>query len=181
MTSTADRIRAAIPNGDALAALYGAPRAAPVPVVYGIDPGPAQSAVVELAADGSVTWSAKLENQALLAAVSGFVGLVAIEKVVSYGMAVGAEVFETVFWSGRFLQFAPDPDKVLRVPRLDVKLHLCHNPRANDANIRAAIIDRYGGKERAIGLKKTPGPLHGISSDRWAALAVALVVQDRSK
>ena len=30
--------------------------------------------------------------------------LVVIEKVESFGMAVGEEVFETVFWSGRFAE-----------------------------------------------------------------------------
>ena len=30
-----------------------------------------------------------------------------IEQIESMGMAVGAEVFETVFWSGRFAQTAP--------------------------------------------------------------------------
>jgi hypothetical protein len=170
-----------IASGAALKALYGPPERdhRVRPSVYGIDPGPVMSAIVELEPDGRVAWSAKLANELLLADMHAFNGTIAIEKVVSYGMAVGAEVFETVFWSGRFMQAAAQPEKVLRVPRLDVKLHLCHNPRANDANIRAAIIDRYGGKDAAIGLKKTPGPLHGISADRWAALAVALVVSDR--
>jgi hypothetical protein len=42
--------------------------------------------------------------------------------------------------------------------------------RAKDANIRQALIDRFG----AVGTKKMPGPLFGVSSHYWAALAVAV-------
>ena len=63
--------------------------------------------------------------------------------------------------------------------RKDVKLHLCGSPRAKDSNIRQALIDRFGpGKEKAIGLKKTPGPLYGVKSHVWAALAVAVTHLD---
>jgi hypothetical protein len=46
--------------------------------------------------------------------------------------------------------------------------------KAKDANIRQALIDIYGGNDKAIGNKKTPGPLYGIKGDLWAALAVAV-------
>ena len=60
------------------------------------------------------------------------------------------------------------------IERREEKLHLCDSPRANDSTIRQAIIDRFGGKDAAIGKKKVPGPLYGISGDVWAALAVAI-------
>jgi len=44
------------------------------------------------------------------------------------------------------------------------------------------LIDRYGGvggKRAAIGLKASPGPLHGVSKDVWAALAVAVTYADQ--
>ena len=67
---------------------------------------------------------------------------------------------------------------VALVYRRDVKLFHCQTVRANDANIRAAIIDRFGpGKEKAIGKKSAPGPLYGIKGDEWSALAVALTAQ----
>lgn len=91
-----------------------------------------------------------------------------IEKIESMGMAVGAEVFETVFWSGRFYQAWPR--RVERVSRRDVKLHLCGSMRAKDANVRQALIDKLG----APGIKKSPGPTYGVSSHQWAALAVAV-------
>ena len=60
------------------------------------------------------------------------------------------------------------------VYREDVKLHLCGSPRAKDANIRQALIDRWGGKAEAVGTVKKPGPLYGVKSHAWSALAVAV-------
>jgi hypothetical protein len=108
-----------------------------------------------------------------------------IEMVQSFGMPVGREVFETVYWIGRFAH-AWDSYPALthqqipaaRIYRGDVKQHLCHTAKAKDANIRQALIDRFGG-ESAIGKKKTPGPLYGISKDVWSALAIAVTYADR--
>lgn len=102
-----------------------------------------------------------------------------IEQIASYGMAVGETTFETVFWSGRFAE-AYGIDRVHRMKRLVVKLHLCHDSRAKDANIRQALIDRFGGKEKAIGRKHSAGPLYGVSGDLWAALAVAVTWHDQN-
>ena len=96
-----------------------------------------------------------------------------IEQIASMGMSVGEEVFETVFWSGRFAEAWGAPFH--RVKRHQCKMHLCGSSRAKDGNIRQAIIDRYGPeREKAIGRKKSPGPLYGISADVWQALAVAI-------
>ncbi len=98
--------------------------------------------------------------------------VVVIEKVESYGMAVGAEVFDTVLWAGRFAE-AAHRVPVVMLPRRAVKLALCADSRAKDANIRQALIDRFGGSA-AIGRKAAPGPLYGISRDVWSALAIAV-------
>lgn len=102
----------------------------------------------------------------------------AIEMIASYGMPVGREVFETCVWIGRFaeaLGIAPEALAGHLVYRQAVKLHLCKSAKANDATIRAALIDLFGPtKERAIGTKKAPGPLYGVTADVWAALAVAV-------
>lgn len=104
----------------------------------------------------------------------------AIEMVASYGMAVGKTVFETVFWIGRFVEAWNGPYTL--VYRKDVKLHLCGSVRAKDANIRAALIDMFGGsRDVSIGTKKRPGPLYGITADVWAALAVATYYKDRKQ
>jgi hypothetical protein len=96
----------------------------------------------------------------------------AIEMVASYGMAVGAEVFATCVWTGRFIEAWSRLAGATHaeVFRKDVKLFLCNSLRAKDANIRQALIDRIGPR----GCKKTPGPTFGISGDVWSALAVAV-------
>jgi len=99
---------------------------------------------------------------------------IAIEMIASYGMPVGAEVFETVRWIGRFQQAFHFPERVKLVFRKDVKMHLCGTPRAKDANIRQALIDKLG----APGTKKDPGPTYGVKSHAWAALAVAVTAME---
>jgi len=111
----------------------------------------------------------------------------AIEMVASYGMPVGASVFETCCWIGKFecaFAFGHELDSrpSSRIYRKDVKLHLCLDSRAKDANIRQALIDRFSGgqgKRVAIGLKASPGPLYGFKSHMWAALAVAVTWADK--
>lgn len=153
-----------------------------------IDPGTTRSAFVELdvVTDHIRTYGI-FPNEQLLHWLRGatnepraylppMLDLAVIEKVESFGMAVGAEVFETVYWSGRFAE-ALHPIPVERLGRRAVKLHLCGHARAKDPNIRQALIDRYGGPA-AIGRKATPGPLYGISGDVWSALAVAVTWAD---
>ena len=100
---------------------------------------------------------------------------VVIEMIASYGMAVGKETFETCVWIGRFIQVCDD---VHRMFRKEVKIHLCGTTRAKDTNIWQAIVDRYGGKDAAVGRKKTPGPLYGVTSHSRAALALGLCWMD---
>lgn len=82
---------------------------------------------------------------------------------------------ETIIYTGMLMQAWPG--KLLRVKRSEVKRHLCGSLRAKDANVRQAIIDRYGG-QAAIGRKATPGPLYGVTSHAWAALAVAITARE---
>lgn len=96
----------------------------------------------------------------------------AIEMIASYGMPVGKSVFDTCIWIGRFFELW---GKARLITRLMVKSHMCHSAKATDANIRQALMDRYGStKEAAIGTKKMPGPMYGMGNDERAALAVAL-------
>ena len=139
-----------------------------------IDPGTTHSGWVRFA-DGRVTASGVAENHDILEMVDDdSLGNVAIEMIASYGMAVGREVFETCVWIGRFIERRSDRNECRLVYRKDVKLHLCGSPRAKDANIRQALIDRWGGKAEAVGTVKKPGPLYGVKSHAWAALAVAV-------
>ena len=156
-------------------------------VVCAVDPGYEQSAYVLF--DGSrVQAHDLLDNLTMLAylATTGVGGdHVVCEHIEGMGMPVGREVFETIFWTGRFFEAAVNGlsgrgvyRSVHRLSRRAVKLHLCGSARAKDANIRAALLDRFGGKTTAIGSKATPGPLYGIKTHEWAALALAVTWSD---
>lgn len=101
-----------------------------------------------------------------------------VEGFACYGMAVGREVFDTCVWIGRFME-AFGANRCALVYRPEVKLHLCHSALAKDPNVRQALIDRFGpGRRKAIGLKRSPGPLYGVSTHCWSALAVAVTWWD---
>lgn len=149
-----------------------------------IDPGTSESALLlyDTVAGAPIEWAKEPNdgqwgNRARWWAAERM----AIEVVASYGMPVGADVFTTCMWTGRFIERwvgngYPPPTQIFRK---NVKLHLCGSTRAKDSNVRQALIDRYGpGKEKAIGKKATPGPLYGMSGDCWAALAVAVTVAE---
>lgn len=154
-----------------------------------IDPGPEQSAYAYLDS-GTVRLHAKVDNAELLVYLrtppvdsANPHDHVVVEAIASYGMPVGAEVFETVWWAGRFHEAAVRSGVTAsRLKRKEVMHHLCGSSKGNDATIRQALIDRFGpGKEKAIGRKKTPGPLYGISGDEWSALAVAVTYADLNR
>jgi hypothetical protein len=102
---------------------------------------------------------------------------IAIEQIRGFGVMASDKLFDTCMWSGRFLQ-AFGESVTHWVPRKEVAKHLCQSFGSNDKYVREAIISRFGG-EGAIGKKAQPGPLYGISSHLWAALAVALTCYDR--
>src|SRR6185312_4945974 len=154
--------------------------------ILAIDPGPTESAFVIWDGERVINRDI-LPNDMLMGflwefAHDGECDTLAIEMIACYGMPVGSETFETCVWIGRFMQMwleASDrPEStILRIPRGDIKLHLCRSTRAKDANVRQALIDRFG----APGTKKAPGVLYGVSSHCWAALEVAVCAFDRLK
>lgn len=120
-----------------------------------------------------------LERMPRLADRAAFV---AIEMVASYGMPVGAEVFETCVWIGRFQQVAETAGtRVGLVYRRDVKLHLCGTSAAKDGNVIQALVDRFarGQRNRGKGTKAEPGWFYGFAKDMWQAQALAVVVADK--
>lgn len=143
-------------------------------MILAIDPGTEQSGFVVFD-NGAAIQSGVITNWQMLGhIIAGNWRDVAIEMIASYGMPVGAEVFETVRWIGRFQQACINPDGVRLIYRKDVKMHLCGTPRAKDGNIRQALIDKLG----APGTKKDPGPTYGVKSHAWAALAVAVTASE---
>jgi hypothetical protein len=153
-----------------------------VSAILAIDPGTEQSAWVTYdQASHAVLRKAIEPNPDLLKRIrhNGLDrshALLAVEMVQSFGMPVGQEVFETVLWTGRFVEAWGGP--WTKVYRKDVKLHLCRTTRAKDSNVRQAILDRFprtgGGKTPQVGVKANPGPLYGCKSHLWSALGIAL-------
>lgn len=155
---------------------------APAPHLLAIDPGTDQSAYVEVYGP-TITAADIVDNLELLVMLRDLNApfpLLVIEDIESYGMPVGREVFQTVRWTGRFEEAYDGPVEYLS--RRKVKLALCGQSRAKDTNVSQAIRDRYpqagGGSRPEVGTKKNPGPLYGVKSHIWSALAVALAWQD---
>jgi hypothetical protein len=162
--------------------------------VVAIDPGPVESALVvwDSVAE-KILWAMKKPNEEVKRELirlyeAPSYEYFAIEMIQSFGMSVGAEVFETAYWIGRFteawnmglrnhltddlrLECKPLTN---RVYRSEVKMHLCHSMKAKDSNIRQALIDRLG----KPGTKKNPGKTFGIAGDEWSSLAVAVTFGD---
>ena len=146
-------------------------------MILAIDPGSTESAYVTLRNDYSIADKDKVQNELMLKLIetSGKDVQIVIEIIASYGMPVGAEVFETCVWIGRFIQASNC--KVERLYRKEVKLHLCNSVKAKDSNIIQALKDRFGDK----GTVKNKGYFYGFAKDIWQAMAVAITYLDKQK
>ena len=140
-------------------------------MIIGIDPGPIVQSYVIF--DGHRVLQSGDESIASMVKIieSHSDVMVAIEHIACMGMAVGSEVFHTVFNSGR-LYVASGVCRM--IPRTDIKMHLCGSTRAKDPNIRRALLDKVG----MVGTKKNPGPCYGVSNHLWSALAVAVTAYE---
>lgn len=154
-------------------------------VVTAIDPGYEQSAVLWLDLEQrALIGFQTARNADILAGLDSSLGTspLVLEQIESFGKPVGREVFETVFWAGRFYQAwdRHHADYVYLLSRRLVKTHLCRSASSTDAHVRQALLDRFGpGKAKAVGLKRCPGPLYRLSADGWSALALAVVWTER--
>lgn len=148
--------------------------------ILAIDPGNVYSAYCIMDADTLKPLEfGKVENEQLLMDIlcrDAIADEAVIEMVASYGMAVGKEVFETVFWIGRYYEALSGMMQVDRLYRLEEKQHICHDSRAKDSNIRQALIDRFATHDlkNGRGTKKDPDFFYGFAADIWAAYAVGL-------
>lgn len=148
-------------------------------LVIGVDPGTTKSAYV--AWDGASIHEIGTEANPQVAkylrstqARTALRTVVVFESIESYGMAVGREIFETIFWTGRMFQIARDtigPKNVYRLPRRAIKKHLCRSNRVKDKHIRAALLKRFENQH----WEKL------ITSHQWAALAVAVTWWDTER
>jgi hypothetical protein len=148
--------------------------------VLAIDPGEKESALVEW--DGSTVLSHRIApNGAILDYLENpdcpdDIPLV-IEWIEGYGLTVGQSVFETCRWVGEFGHAWKCWGRPVHLlSRRKVKQHLCNNVSAKDSHVGEALRHRIGEK----GTKKNPGPLFGIVSHEYAALAVAVTWMDQN-
>lgn len=141
-------------------------------IIMAIDPGNTESAYIVW--DGEkIIDKGKLPNEGMRGAVRMYRHFpVYIEMIASYGMPVGASVFETCVWIGRFQELCLG--NAILIYRKDVKMHHCNSMRAKDSNIRAALIDKYG----KSGTKKQPGLTYGLHSDLWSAFAICTYITE---
>lgn len=150
--------------------------------IMAIDPGNTESAycVVNAETMQPIRFD-KLQNIDLLAGIDLGnyldVDIFVIERVASYGMPVGREVFDTCEWIGRFTQaifteYGKEPQFIFR---MEEKQTICHSNTAGDSNIRRALIDKYAKHDlkNGKGTIKNPDWFYGFRADVWAAYAVA--------
>ncbi len=145
--------------------------------ILAIDPGTTHSGVVE--------WNPITNTYALIAPhwpnndlldclrrTPGKIRVVC-EWIQAMGMPVGQEVFLTCRLVGRIEEICASKGRTVEyITRPTVKARLCGSARAKDQNVRQALIDRVG----PVGTKKSPGPLFGVSSHSWSALACAIAI-----
>lgn len=151
--------------------------------ILAIDPGPEKSAYATLNKDLKPVKFGIVTNEELLDDLNWDrlqrdydVEHFAVEMVASYGMAVGKDIFETVFWIGRFWEAAHEfKEDRKRIYRKEVTVNLCGSAKAKDGNVRQALIDRFG----VVGVKKNPGWFYGVSKDVWSAIAVGVTYADK--
>lgn len=148
-----------------------------------IDPGWVESAyvVIDVATCRPLRFD-KVRNHDLLDILEDYDGPVYVEMVASYGMPVGAEVFETCVWIGRLLEAHSRisgllPERVMRKP---IKLHHCGSIKAKDSHVTQALVDRFalGQPNHGKGTKAAPGWFHGFAKDVWQAYALAVYAAD---
>lgn len=158
-------------------------------IVIGVDPGDKKSAFVMLQKRQDKEWVIKIKQivpniilknlvQSALQSSSVNEKYIVIEKIVNYNQKVGASIFDTVEWVGRFKECWGNEPKCTHVesmPRKTAVGHLCEFGHDGDKHVREALIKRFGNP----GTKAKPGTLYGFSSHTWAALAIAVTYIDK--
>ena len=152
-------------------------------IILGIDPGPTHCGAVVydstgrqvLASASALTVSEALAWAADLTQLPFLHDAVIIEQVMSTGQA-GNDLLRTAEVVGRLYQRADDCSTggvVVLMPRREVCAALGIAGKGKDAQVREVMIEQHGGtKALAVGTKKAPGPLYGVSGHAWQALGL---------
>jgi len=151
--------------------------------VFAIDPGNIGSAYCVIDAETLKPLEfAKVSNNELRQIIRDWkfeeTDYAVLEALQSYGNLIGKDVLDTAYWLGRFAECLTRKTicEPLLVYRIKVKVHICHDSRAKDSNIRRALIDRFATHDFANGkgTKKNRDWFYGFHSDIWSAYSVAL-------
>lgn len=147
--------------------------------ILAIDPGTTKSGfVLWNAANNTIENKGIIANKQLLNYLKKANNeITLIEMLSSYGKPVGAEVYETIFWIGRFYEAVENQNqKVMRCLRREIKMHHCRSVKAKDKDIRNVLIMKYG----APGTKAKQGITYGLANDMWAAFALSTYYSERN-
>ncbi len=154
-------------------------------LVLAIDPGTDMSAYSLISEDYKIIDKNKVVNEDLLKLViEGNYDELVIEGFESFGMGVGATVFDTAYFIGRVLQKAEDAGKKTHMLyRKEIKMNICQTTRAKDTNIRIALIDRFAkhDKVRGKGTKNNKDWFYGFAADMWSSYAIGTTWIDMQK
>lgn len=145
-------------------------------IILSIDPGNIESAycLIDCETYKPIEFG-KIDNTQMLFKIKELkYDKIVIEMIASYGMAVGASVFDTCVWIGRFIQARTCCDFEY-IYRKEEKMNLCYSMKAKDSNIRQALIDRFGD----VGTKSNQGFFYGFKKDIWSAFAVGCTYLDK--
>ena len=148
-------------------------------VIVGIDPGPLTSGLV-VYEDGRVVRAYKAATiEQVRFEILALTGRFAAEVVVECTSAgpPSTSVVQTTEVVGRILERCDVA--LVRSPSYywrEVLQALCCARKGNkDSLVRLACIELHGGdKSAAVGTKKHPGPLYGVTSHAWQALGVVM-------
>lgn len=152
----------------------------PNELIVAVDPGNMKSAYVVMDRQRKIVTHGKIENMLLRALLTDLsdhsaVSRMVIESPRPRGQQVTWQLFQTCQWIGRFIE-AWHPKPYIEADRRKVKYHLTESVKSTDAQVRAALMGMWGGKDIAVGSKKSGhlGPLYGMKADIWQALAVGV-------
>lgn len=145
------------------------------PYTIGIDPGPFKSTAVWFDGERVFRMHEVANEEGWWQAMAEPYLPVFVEDFQPYGVNLSEDSIRTIKFIGLLEYWG-----ARAIARKRVKLELCGTlTRVGDSEVRSALIERFGpGREVAVGRKKCPGPLYGVSGHAWPALAVAVVGYD---
>lgn len=153
-------------------------------LILGIDPGPETSGVVVVTNEYppriKCAWTSLPVDKISIPPDATYT---VIEWLSSYGTIVGEKTFKTALVAGQIKERSEARDIPVYLLKRPEAAHILTGHRgAKDKQTKAAIREIYhdagmadgGGADPTRGIKKQPGPLYGVSSHAWDALAVVI-------